>query len=101
MSDLDCRRCGACCAPEFDSPVYVTLRPKDLVRLEPRWRARNVGRESLLTRLDSEGHCVCVALRGTVGKRVSCAIYERRPDECRMFSAGTPECLRAREQAGL
>jgi Fe-S-cluster containining protein len=100
-TDYDCRVCGACCAPEFDSPFYVTIRARDRERLEPRWRDRNTARESLLTRLDGAGRCVCVALRGTVGRRVSCAIYERRPDECRRFEAGSAECDKARAQAGI
>lgn len=28
----------------------------------------------------------CVALRGTIGDAVSCAIYEFRPDACREFA---------------
>jgi Fe-S-cluster containining protein len=73
----------------------------DRARLTPRWRDRNVGRESILTRLDGNGRCVCTALRGTIGARVSCAIYERRPDECRKFTAGSPDCHKARAQAGI
>src|SRR5205085_1499056 len=99
--DLDCRRCGACCAAELRLPFYVGVTPIDVARLSPRWRERNLARGSILTKLDGNGRCVCVALRGTVGRRASCSIYERRPEACRALSAGSEECLKARRQAGL
>lgn len=97
----DCRTCGACCSPEIKLPFYVSVTAADLARLTPRWREKNVARSSLLTRVDLDGNCVCVALRGTLGRRVSCSIYERRPTECRHLEAGSPECRKAREQASL
>ena len=101
LTDDDCRRCGACCAPELISPFYVGLRPGAEARLEPRFRARHVARGQLLTKLDSRGRCVCVALRGAVGGRCSCSIYERRPAECRRLLVGSAECRKARRQAGI
>jgi hypothetical protein len=98
---LNCRTCGACCAPEVRLPFYVGLKAADLRRLTPDWRERNVGRGSLLTRLDPVGHCVCVALRGTLGRRVSCTIYPRRPGPCRRLAEGSRSCRKARRQAGL
>jgi Fe-S-cluster containining protein len=100
-TDDDCRACGACCAPEVDGPIYVGLVAADLARMTRRWRERHVAHGSILTRLDGAGRCVCVALRGTVGRRVSCAIYERRPGECRRLEAGSRDCLAARAQAGI
>ena len=100
-ADFDCRTCAACCAAELKLPFYVGLEPIDAERLSPRWRERNTARASILTKLDSTGRCVCVALRGTVGRRASCSIYQRRPDACRELLAGSRDCLRAREQAGL
>ena len=101
MTALDCRRCGACCSPEIKLPFYVGLTATDVARLTPRWRAQNVGRASLLTRLDPVGHCVCVALQGTIGRRVHCRIYTRRPAACRQLAADTAACWKARRQAGL
>ena len=98
---IDCRTCGACCAPEVRLPFYVGLRDADLRRLTPAWRGRSVGRGSLLTRLDPVGRCVCVALRGTLGRRVSCTIYPRRPGPCRRLTEGSRACRKARRQAGL
>ncbi|HEY3358019.1 MAG TPA: YkgJ family cysteine cluster protein [Polyangia bacterium] len=98
---LDCRTCGACCVPEITLPFYVGVTAKDIARLTPRFRSRHVARGSILTKLDRIGHCVCVALQGTVGRRVSCTIYARRPDACRQLEAGTRACLKARRQAGI
>lgn len=98
---LDCRTCGACCAPERNDAVYVGVTAADLARMTRVWRDRHVARDAVLTKLDPVGRCVCVALRGAIGQQVSCAIYARRPQECRRFTAGTKECLAARRQAGL
>jgi Fe-S-cluster containining protein len=98
---LDCRTCGACCVPELKLPFYVGVTERDLARLTPRFRSRNVARGSILTKVDRVGHCVCVALQGTVGRRVNCTIYERRPDACRQLEAGRRACHKARRQAGL
>lgn len=100
-AELDCRTCGACCAPERNDAVYVGVTAADLDRMTRVWRDRYVARDAVLTKLDPVGRCVCVALRGAVGKTVSCSIYARRPEECRQFTAGTKECLLARRQAGL
>ena len=99
--ELDCRTCGACCAPERNDAVYVGVSATDLERMTRVWRQRYVARDAVLTKLDPVGRCVCVALRGVVGQTVSCSIYARRPEECRRFTAGTKECLTARRQAGL
>ena len=99
--ELDCRTCGACCAPERNDPLYVGIGPIDVARLTARFRQQYVAQDSILTKLDPNGRCVCVALRGAIGRRVSCGIYERRPEECRHLTAGSKECLTARRQAGL
>ncbi|MGK3981239.1 YkgJ family cysteine cluster protein [Sorangium sp. So ce118] len=100
MSDaLDCQRCGACCGPTEDYPTYVDLFAGDVGRLPPRYRLHVIG-SSLATKETSSG-TVCVALRGSVGKRVSCAIYESRPTLCRRFERGSKACREAREYAGL
>jgi Fe-S-cluster containining protein len=49
----------------------------------------------------------CVALRGTIGVSVSCAIYEFRPSACREFAPlaalgrGDEACNEARRRHGL
>ena len=97
---LDCRTCGACCAPEVRLPFYVGLKAADLRRLTAGFRDRHVARGSILTRLDSVGRCVCVALHGTLGRRVACRIYARRPGPCRRLTVGSRSCRKARRQAG-
>ena len=97
----DCRTCGACCAPEINDALYVGVTASDIERMTPRWRSQHVAHDAILTKLDPRGRCVCVALRGAIGGTVSCAIYERRPDECRRLLAGSRECRRARRQAGM
>jgi hypothetical protein len=98
---LDCRTCGACCAPERNDALYVGVTALDVKRMTRQFARSHVAHGALLTKLDPVGRCVCVALRGTIARRVSCAIYDRRPEECRRLTAGSRECLAARKQAGL
>lgn len=79
-----CTRCGACCA-NFRVSFY--------------WRETDAAEggqvpEQFTQRLDEWRVCMrgtlaaplrCVALEGTVGDFVRCAIYERRPSPCRHF----------------
>ncbi len=95
-ADLDCLTCGACCTPAEDWPTYVYVSPNDLERFSPRYRLRVVAEE--LVTVPRPGGIRCVALRGTVGVRVSCRIHPRRPDACRDFSRGSPWCLDARRE---
>lgn len=103
-----CTRCGACCCTfevvfprvELDSeggPVSAALTERvddKRVRMRSRRRA-------------SDPRSRCVALLGTVGVDVRCAIYERRPSPCRRFAAQAAEgrgdvpCGEARRLNGL
>jgi len=110
---LNCQTCGACCVSTWDSPTYVNLTEGDLSELEanmsPRRLARYVGYEddhrqqypSLTTKENKQGHVVCTALRGSVGGRCSCSIYEIRPSACMAFARGSLGCKGARQEAGL
>lgn len=107
----DCRACGACCVAERDEPTYVMLVDGDLERLTPRSRKLHVlstklfpcddGTDLLKTKHDASGNCVCIALRGAIGKRVSCGIYDRRPHLCQRFAPGGESCKYARQIAGI
>lgn len=111
MSELDCERCGACCAnlPQnvaegFFDWVEIEdgaplLRRADLVRKLVRYD--QAGAPHL--RLVSSGGSppACAALRGALGKRVSCSIYHLRPRPCRTVQPGDGSCLEARAQHGL
>lgn len=108
LEPLDCERCGACCRaqPPFGGGVFVRLGPADLARLTPDEAARLVvaapgGGRALPLATDAAGQRVCAALRGDLGRRVTCAIYPRRPDACRGLEQGSDECRLAREEAGL
>ena len=107
--DFDCRTCGACCVADYDDVGYVHVNEEDFDRLTEKEQRRLVHEEAseerllvfrtLKTASDKCGNCRCAALRGTVGLRVSCTIYERRPQACVRFAAGSMQCLEARKQA--
>jgi len=98
----DCRSCGACCGPPYVAPTYVDLTALDAARLSAAQRRAYVapGTTALKTAHTGDG-IICVALRGRIGTRVSCAIYERRPDACRRFKPGSRACRRLRAYAGI
>ena len=101
-----CTGCGACCATyrvsflchEIDSTPGGWV-PAELAEPIDERGARMRGTDDRPPR--------CVALRGTVGSEVSCAIYERRPSPCRAFAPeaaagrGDAACGDARRLHGL
>ena len=96
----DCVSCGRCC---HHPPRTVHLLESDDLRLGPRrlelytvvderppgWRfvKNDVGR--------------CGALDVSVAGRYPCAIYDGRPDDCRIVEPGSPCCLEARRLGHL
>ena len=96
-----CRKCGACCVSPYDSDRYVDLDEDDPARFSLLFRKHAVVGRSLRTKHDAAGNCVCVALRGTVGQRVSCSVYENRPRVCRAFRPGSGDCRQARRELSL
>src|SRR5437773_2212882 len=106
-SPLDCLTCGACCLSPFGGEGYIRLSAEEekhlgrrglpvlVMSLDPQDRIVLLG-----TKSNRNGR-VCVALTGQVGKQVACAIYPDRPELCRQFEAGSPECRQARRAAGL
>lgn len=113
-AQLDCRTCGACCtalpwwtsAPDGersgapvetytfvnadpDTPEEACVLAERSIANRPPGRALRVvgGR--------------CASLVGDVGLSVRCAIYERRPLECRGFPRGSIVCRIVRVRAGL
>lgn len=112
MSDLSCQDCGACCISDRDDESYVMLFDTDYEKLTEREKRLLVHRDrlpmalqpdtdrlSLRTKHDRRGNCRCKALRGTIGKRVSCSIYDRRPGACSKFRVGGYLCILARDKA--
>lgn len=103
---LDCQVCGACCRNGAENQRegvvdWVEVADDEAIAKRQRGAAllvRNAeGR--LHMKLVDGGRCI--ALRGSIGRRVSCSIYEVRPRPCRRVEPGDPSCLRARADAGL
>lgn len=104
---LDCQRCGACCvnlpSNRAQGVAYWVeiaegdrlLSRRDLVR-KLVTRDRN-GVPHL--RLAPDGRCL--SLRGELGAKVSCGIYNERPSPCRRVQPGDAACLRSRRAHGL
>jgi len=96
----DCVTCGRCC---HHPPRTVHLLETDdarmaasaLLRLTviddtpPGWRF-----------MKNEGDR-CAALDVSTSGRFPCAIYETRPDDCRLVEPGSPACLEARQLGRL
>ena len=99
-ADLDCQRCGACCAvfrvsfywAEADDAPGGTV-PVALTRqVSPQLRCMS-GTDTKPVR--------CVALQGDVGRSVACGIYAQRSSTCRSVQPGDAQCLKARAAQGL
>jgi Fe-S-cluster containining protein len=116
----ECRACGACCVDDYDYGIVADLNDEDEKRLGSRrmkWLAVDASTlkayrlPPALAGLDGRayatgstlrnGFIVCKALRGTVGRRCSCIVYEDRPEVCRDFKRGGPSCIEALQRAGL
>lgn len=106
-----CTSCGACCVDWYGDGTVADLDRGDEKRLGAR-RLKlytiNTGgpwpdeaHRATSTRTDALGSEVCRALRGTVGRRCSCRVYDDRPKLCRAYKRGSAACLGARERAGL
>lgn len=118
-----CRTCGVCCVSLTDQESYADVTAEDERRLGKRFVRLNVLRTSAIDRFASSidgarlpdgaiktawkkqatgvlkgfNACVCVALRGSLLSRVSCSVYERRPDVCsRAVIPGDKTCRDAR-----
>jgi Fe-S-cluster containining protein len=103
----DCQACGACCGPARDGDK-LPLRAKDVGELSTHYQRLHViyevreGTKYFLNTKETEhSGLLCVALRGQVGKRVSCSIYGRRPKQCRDFKPGGRHCKWWRRWRGL
>lgn len=91
MSEYDCQKCGSCCRGLI-VPVYATDKiPQELTKKDSKLEEDPmIGTELSMKRKKPDERCVCLA--GTVGKRVSCRIYENRPEACRGFKPGSSDC---------
>lgn len=104
--ELDCRKCGACCAPmEQASDTHVLLGDGDLTSVAAVIRdsltSFHGGARYMSTKRNDQGLKVCSALKGKIGDSCKCTIYEQRPLNCKIFEPGSDECLAARERFGV
>ncbi len=128
----DCLTCGLCCIAPYDQDVFADVDDQSLERLliqkGERWALKNIMLASPFDRLcdaidggRSPGAaikthwkpvktgpmrgcrvCACVALRGDPAHKVSCSIYEHRPESCRKaIQPGDNSCLAIRKAAGI
>lgn len=88
---FDCSTCGACCTEHGGivqlcdgDRIPASLIDFDLVN-GPVMKQRECG-----------GRLRCVALRGRIGRRVKCLIYDERPRVCASFELGGVACQDAR-----
>lgn len=97
----DCMTCGACCTAFPAVAVCVS----DTVSAEDYWDITKQGESGEIVvdrylRRDGET-LACSSLDGTLGKSVSCRIYENRPQICRRFEVGSDRCHEVRRAYGF
>lgn len=105
----ECTTCGACCTTKSDDgSTYVPVTALDRRRLPSKYQKKlcetvdeetgaNEGQALPLKRFGDR--FACVALKGTLGKDISCDVYAQRPEFCRAFERGSKECRERRASA--
>jgi len=101
-----CTTCGACCAT-FRVTFYRTEIDRVAGGCVPAELTGDIDERGVFMR-GTEGKAPrCLALRGAIGVKVECAIYDRRPSPCRAFARdaangrGDVSCGDARRRHGL
>lgn len=102
----NCMRCGACCAtyPVMFAHEELDASPGGWV---PAALTETIYSRCVHMRGTARQPRRCVALHGTIGVEVSCAIYAQRPTPCRDFAPeadaghGDARCADARRCHGL
>ena len=94
---FDCTTCGACCSSTPDVKAHVLLGRGERAQIGRQLPiVRRADGEYLRTRKNNDGDTVCAALKGTVGSKCECTIYENRPMVCQIYEIGGASCLKAR-----
>jgi Fe-S-cluster containining protein len=109
LTSEDCRKCGLCCVAPYEQDSFCDVTEKDQKRLGRRFVRLHViqfnswdrllsvfdgkrmppgairTKERLVRAGPLQGATAyaCAMLRGTLMQRVSCSIYEKRPEVCR------------------
>lgn len=105
-ADLDCEQCGACCVnlpsnQELDFVFWVEIAPDDEILERSAMEKLIIHDDEGVPHLRIVGGGRCIALRGKLGRRVSCSIYHHRPSPCRKVQPGDEDCRRSRAAHGL
>jgi uncharacterized protein len=87
---LDCLHCGVCCFSQLDTYVRVMGQDWSRVGDQAERVAHFIGHRAFLKMRD--GHCAALVIRRPTGE-FYCRIYDRRPQICRDFDRGSPQCL--------
>jgi uncharacterized protein len=103
---LDCQRCGACCCNGAENrregvEEWVEVAADEQIATRQRSAKLLVANSAGVLHLRLVDGGRCIALRGSIGRRVSCSVYDVRPRPCRRVQPGDASCLRARADAGL
>lgn len=86
----DCLTCGACCTFLF----AIGVKASDDAPPETVWKITDESGEIVVDsylKRDAET-LFCTALKPTADGKMPCGIYERRPQTCRNFEAGSDKC---------
>ncbi len=104
----DCQACGACCCNPDENRAEDYLDYVEVKRRTPLGRRPDLLQRFTVINDKGERHLRligaeqrCAALSGTLGRAVSCRIYQIRPAGCRRVEPGSRECLRDRRERGI
>lgn len=95
----DCLTCGACCTFLF----VVGVKSNDDTPPQAVWNLTDETGETIIDsylKRDAET-LFCASLEPTADGRMPCGIYERRPQTCRNFEAGSDKCHALRRIYGF
>ena len=105
--DLDCRACGACCVNPDENRAEDVVDWVEVDDGEPLLDDARLARRLVVTNADGERHLRldpdgrCLALRGRIGRHVTCTVYGLRPRGCRLVQPGDARCLQYRRERGI
>jgi uncharacterized protein len=85
----DCVRCGCCCINSAASAIRVTGDDYSRLSEHAESLVQFIGNRAFMKLKD--GHCTALKIDVTCA-RLTCTIYERRPQVCRDLAEGSPEC---------
>lgn len=103
-----CIRCGACCAHFRVQFYWREANPEDSEHPVPAHLFEELTpQHRCMKGTSAKHHPCCEALKGKIGERAICSIYENRPTPCRAFEASyengrkNERCDEARRAHGL